>query len=93
MVSLALKISLVFVVVVGETKLLIYGLRRLQGVIMFGYLRCLLGHQRSVYNNRLDRTPATFLLPSDKGEIISRISKGNQICSKTTKKKAVLEGY
>ena len=50
MASLALKISLVFVVVVGETKLLIYGLRRLQGVIMFGYLRCLLGHQRSVYN-------------------------------------------
>lgn len=50
MVSLALKISLVFVVVVGETKLLIYVLRRLQGVIMFGYLRCLLGHQRSVYN-------------------------------------------
>jgi len=50
MASLALKISLVFLVMVGETKLLIYGLRRLQGVIMFGYLWCLLGHQRSVYN-------------------------------------------
>jgi len=57
MASLALKISLVFVVVVGETKLLIYVLRRLQGVIMFGYLRCLLGHQRSVYNT-------VFITPS-----------------------------
>jgi hypothetical protein len=49
MACIALKTYLVFAVV-GEMKLLIYGLRRLQGVIMLGYLRCLLGHQRSVCN-------------------------------------------